>query len=215
MRVAICNLVLVSKYENGLMIISISSRQVRVRKIILNLVSKNALSLEVDSEILNPTQLQGFTEGNHIIWFLINDQKHAWGWISNLVQTEHKFFCGVWKTNSKSHLSAAWCLLLTPVLLQGPVRLLHEEFEQKQDYRVRVPIVNNTDTEARCLVYPFPWIWILHGCTFDTFICLGPEISSWYCIMGLVYFMGIILFLWDFHPPSHLPATLLTWGTAL
>ena len=25
-----------------------------------------------------------------------------------------KFFRGVWKPNSKSHLSAAWCLLLTP-----------------------------------------------------------------------------------------------------
>ena len=25
-----------------------------------------------------------------------------------------KFFCGVWKPNSKSHLSTAWCLLLTP-----------------------------------------------------------------------------------------------------
>ena len=41
MRVAICNLVLLSKYENGHMIISISSRQARARKIILNLVSKN------------------------------------------------------------------------------------------------------------------------------------------------------------------------------
>ena len=41
MRVAICNLVLVSKYESGHMIISISSRQVRARKIVLDLVSKN------------------------------------------------------------------------------------------------------------------------------------------------------------------------------
>ena len=46
-----CNLVLVSKYENGLMIISISSRQVRARKIILNLVSKNCtFSREWDSK---------------------------------------------------------------------------------------------------------------------------------------------------------------------
>ena len=37
MRTTICNLVLVSKYENGHMKISISSRQVRARKIILNL----------------------------------------------------------------------------------------------------------------------------------------------------------------------------------
>ena len=43
MRVAICNLVLVSKYENVHIIISISSRQVRARKIILNLVSKNCI----------------------------------------------------------------------------------------------------------------------------------------------------------------------------
>ena len=41
MRVTKWNLVLVSKYENGHMIISISSRQARARKIILNLVSKN------------------------------------------------------------------------------------------------------------------------------------------------------------------------------
>ena len=40
MRVTKWNLVLVSKYENGHLIISISSRQVRTRKIILNLVSK-------------------------------------------------------------------------------------------------------------------------------------------------------------------------------
>ena len=33
----------------------------------------------------------------------------------------------------------------TTVLLQGAVRLLHEEFEQEQDFnRVRVPIVNKT-----------------------------------------------------------------------
>ena len=47
------------------------------------------------------------------------------------------------------------------------------------------------------------------------FICLGPGVSSWYYLMWLVYFIGIILFLWDFHPPSHLPPTLLTWGAAL
>ena len=41
MRITIWNLVLVSKYQNGHMIISISSRQARARKIILNLVSKN------------------------------------------------------------------------------------------------------------------------------------------------------------------------------
>ena len=41
MRVTKWNLILVSKYENGHMIISISSRQARARKIILNLVSKN------------------------------------------------------------------------------------------------------------------------------------------------------------------------------
>ena len=41
MRVTKWNLVLVSKYENGHMIISISSHQERARKIILNLVSKN------------------------------------------------------------------------------------------------------------------------------------------------------------------------------
>ena len=79
MRVVICDLVLVSKNENGLLIISISSRQVRARKKNLNLVSKNVLSLEGDSEILNPTQLQGFAEGNHLICFLINDKKHALG----------------------------------------------------------------------------------------------------------------------------------------
>ena len=50
-----CNLVLVSKYENGHMIISILSRQVRARKIIFDLVSKIAES-ESESEILNPTQ---------------------------------------------------------------------------------------------------------------------------------------------------------------
>ena len=64
MRATICNLVLVSKYENGHMIISISSRQVRARKIIINLVSKFALSLENEGEILNPTQLQSCTVGN-------------------------------------------------------------------------------------------------------------------------------------------------------
>ena len=31
-----------------------------------------------------------------------------------ILQWDFKFFCGVWKPNSKSHLSAAWCLLLTP-----------------------------------------------------------------------------------------------------
>ena len=41
MRITICNLVLISKYENGHVIISISSRQARARKIILSLVSKN------------------------------------------------------------------------------------------------------------------------------------------------------------------------------
>ena len=40
-RIRMCNLVLVSKYENSHMIISISSRQVSARKIILDLVSKN------------------------------------------------------------------------------------------------------------------------------------------------------------------------------
>ena len=45
MRITICNLVLVSKYKNGHMIISFSFRQVRARKIILN--------LESDSDILN------------------------------------------------------------------------------------------------------------------------------------------------------------------
>ena len=40
-RIKICNLVLVSKYDNGLIIISISSRQERARKIIRDLVSKN------------------------------------------------------------------------------------------------------------------------------------------------------------------------------
>ena len=40
-RISICNLVLVSKYENGHMIILILSRQVRARKMILDLVSKN------------------------------------------------------------------------------------------------------------------------------------------------------------------------------
>ena len=38
MRVTICNLVLVSKYESGHMIISISSRQVRAWKTVLNLI---------------------------------------------------------------------------------------------------------------------------------------------------------------------------------
>ena len=37
-RITRCNLVLVSKYENGHIIISISSRQVRARKMILDLV---------------------------------------------------------------------------------------------------------------------------------------------------------------------------------
>ena len=41
MRVTKWNLLLVSKFENGHMIISISSRQARARKIILNLISKN------------------------------------------------------------------------------------------------------------------------------------------------------------------------------
>ena len=41
MRVTISNLVLVSKCENDHLIVSISSRQVRARKIILNLVWKN------------------------------------------------------------------------------------------------------------------------------------------------------------------------------
>ena len=51
MRVTKWNLVLVSKYENGHMIISISSRQARARKIILNLVSKNCtFSREWDSK---------------------------------------------------------------------------------------------------------------------------------------------------------------------
>ena len=51
MRVTKWNLVLVSKYENGHMIISISSRQARARKIILNLVSKNCtFSQEWDSK---------------------------------------------------------------------------------------------------------------------------------------------------------------------
>ena len=40
-RITICKLILFSKYENGLMIISISSRQVRARKIIIDLVLKN------------------------------------------------------------------------------------------------------------------------------------------------------------------------------
>ena len=40
-RKTICNLVLISKYENGHMIISTSSRQVRAIKIILDLVLKN------------------------------------------------------------------------------------------------------------------------------------------------------------------------------
>ena len=42
-RITICNLILFSKYENGLMIISISSRQARARKIILNLISKDCI----------------------------------------------------------------------------------------------------------------------------------------------------------------------------
>ena len=42
-RIIICNLILFLKYENGLMIISISSRQARARKIILNLVSKDCI----------------------------------------------------------------------------------------------------------------------------------------------------------------------------
>ena len=46
MRITMCNLVLVSKYENGHMIISILSRQVRARKIILDLVSKNSREWE-------------------------------------------------------------------------------------------------------------------------------------------------------------------------
>ena len=41
MKITICYLNLFSKYENGLMIISISSRQVRARKIIIDLVLKN------------------------------------------------------------------------------------------------------------------------------------------------------------------------------
>ena len=62
-----------------------------------------------------------------------------------------KFFRGVWKPNSKSHLSAEGCLWLTSrhealqdptfhgcllqplytttVLLQGPIRLVHDKFE--------------------------------------------------------------------------------------
>jgi len=45
MRITIWNLVLVSNYENGFMIISISYRQVRATKMILNLVSKKLLLL--------------------------------------------------------------------------------------------------------------------------------------------------------------------------
>ena len=45
-RITMCNLVLASKYENGHMIISISPRQVRTRKIILDLVSKNSREWE-------------------------------------------------------------------------------------------------------------------------------------------------------------------------
>merc|ERR1712012_954704 len=59
LRVTKWNLVLVSKYENNHMIISISSRKI-------------APSLESESEILNPNQLQCCTEGNHMIRFLIN-----------------------------------------------------------------------------------------------------------------------------------------------
>ena len=51
MRITMCNPVLVSKYENDHMIISISSRQSRARKIILNLISKNCtFSPEWDSK---------------------------------------------------------------------------------------------------------------------------------------------------------------------
>ena len=70
-RITICNLVLISIYENGNMIFSVSSHHVTARKIILDLVSKNAPSLECESEILNPTQLQGLTTGHR----KLNDMK--------------------------------------------------------------------------------------------------------------------------------------------
>ena len=77
MRVTIFSLVLVSKYENGHMIISISSRQMRARKKFSILSQKIEPSLESEREILNPTQLQGCTEGNHMKWFFIDNQKHV------------------------------------------------------------------------------------------------------------------------------------------
>ena len=57
-RITICNLVLDSKYENGHMVISILSRQVRARKISLDLVKKNCtFSREWDSKSNPITEL--------------------------------------------------------------------------------------------------------------------------------------------------------------
>ena len=96
-----------------------------------------------------------------MIWFLINNQKHAWGEISNLAQTKRTFFvvfestfCGIWKTNSKSHLSTAWCLLLTPrqSCFKAPSVCFMKNLSKN---RVRVPIVNKTKAAVFGFHLPF------------------------------------------------------------
>ena len=68
-----------------------------------------------------------------MIWFLMN---------SFFVVFENTF-CGVWKTNSKSQFSAAWCLLLTPrqSCFKAPSVCFMKNLSKN---RVRVPIVNKT-----------------------------------------------------------------------